>query len=106
STVAAAMYLRDLFDQFGSWPLAKAAYNAGELKVTLALQQSGTSDFWVLRRGRVLRDETKHYVPAIMAATVIGLNPEQYGFEVSPEPPLAYDTVPVPALVDLKALAV
>jgi peptidoglycan lytic transglycosylase D len=105
STVAAAMYLRDLFDQFGSWSLAKAAYNAGELKVALALQRSGSSDFWVLRRGRVLRDETKRYVPAIMAATVIALNPEQYGFEVLPEPRLAYDAVPVPALVDLKTLA-
>lgn len=105
STVAAAMYLRDLFGQFGSWPLAKAAYNAGELKVTLALQQSSTTDFWVLSRGRVLRDETKRYVPAIMAATVIALNPEQYGFEVSPEPRLAYDAVPVPALIGLKALA-
>jgi membrane-bound lytic murein transglycosylase D len=105
STVAAAMYLRDLFVQFGSWPLAKAAYNAGELKVALALQRSGSSDFWVLSRGRVLRDETKRYVPAIMAATAIALNPEQYGFEVSPEPRLAYDAVPVPALVDLKALA-
>ena len=105
STVAAAMYLRDLFGQFGSWSLAKAAYNAGELKVTLALQRDGSSDFWALSRGRVLRDETKRYVPAIMAATVIALNPEQYGFEVSPEPRLAYDAVPVPARVDLKALA-
>jgi membrane-bound lytic murein transglycosylase D len=106
STVAAAMYLRDLFGQFGSWLLAKAAYNAGELKVSQALRRSQTNDFWALTRGRLLREETKRFVPAILAATLIGLNPEQYGFEVSPEPPLAYDLVMVRPLADLKRLAV
>lgn len=105
STVAAALYLRDLFGQFGSWVLAKAAYNAGELKVTQALQRSRTNDFWTLTRGRVLREETKRFVPAILAATLIGQNPERYGFEVTPEPPLAYDLVMVPPLLGLKQLA-
>ncbi len=104
STVAAAMYLRDLFGQFGSWLLAKAAYNAGELKVARALEHGRTDDFWVLTRGRVLREETKRFVPAILAAMLIGQDPERYGFEVSPEPPLAYDVVTVPPLVELKRL--
>jgi membrane-bound lytic murein transglycosylase D len=105
STVAAALYLRDLFDQFGSWFLAKAAYNAGELKITEAVLRSGTKDFWSLTRGRILREETKRFVPAILAAILIGQHPERYGFEIAPEPPLAYDLVTVPPLLGLRRLA-
>ncbi len=104
STVAAALYLRDLFGQFGSWFLAKAAYNAGELKVTQAVQRSRSNDFWTLTRGRLLREETKRFVPAILAATLIGQNPRRYGFEVTAEPPLAYDLVTAPPLLGLKRL--
>lgn len=105
STVAAARYLRDLFEQFGSWFLAKAAYNAGELKVARAIVRSGTTDFWSLTRSRILREETKRFVPSILAAMVIGQNPERYGFEITPEPPLAYDVVTVPSMLQLKRLA-
>ncbi len=105
STLAAALYLRDLFDQFGSWFLAKAAYNAGELKITEAVLRSGTKDFWSLTRGRILREETKRFVPAVLAAILIGQNPERYGFEIAPEPPLAYDLVTVPPLLGLRRLA-
>ncbi len=106
STLAAALYLRDLFHQFGSWFLAKAAYNAGELKVAEAVLRSGTRDFWSLTRGRVLRDETKRFVPAVLAATLIGQNPDRYGFEIIPESPLTYDLVTVPPLIGLERLAV
>ncbi|MBI4608097.1 MAG: transglycosylase SLT domain-containing protein [Candidatus Rokubacteria bacterium] len=105
STVAAAQYLRDLFGQFGSWVLAKAAYNAGELKVIQALERSRTNDFWALSRGRVLREETKRFVPAILAATLIGKDPERYGFDVTPDPPLTYDLVMAPPLLPLTRLA-
>ena len=81
STVAAANYLRDLYTVFGSWDLAQAAYNAGEVRVQQAIQGSGTRDFWVLhRRSPYLLQETKNFVPAIHAATLIGRQPEQYGF--------------------------
>ena len=69
STVAAASYLRDLHNQFGSWALAQAAYNAGEVKVTRAIRATGSSDFWALAQTNHLRRETKEFVPQIHAAT-------------------------------------
>jgi membrane-bound lytic murein transglycosylase D len=106
STVAAANYLRDLYTVFGSWDLAQAAYNAGEVRVQRAIQGTGTRDFWVLhRRSPHLLPETKNFVPAIHAATLIGRQPEQYGFTVVPEEPVRYDVVTVPKGTRLMRLA-
>jgi peptidoglycan lytic transglycosylase D len=106
STVAAANYLRDLYTVFGSWDLAQAAYNAGEVRVQQAIQGSGTRDFWVLhRRSPYLLPETKNFVPAIHAATLIGRQPEQYGFTVVPEEPIRYEVITVPRGSRLTRLA-
>jgi membrane-bound lytic murein transglycosylase D len=105
STVAAASYLRDLHAMFGSWELAKAAYNAGEMKVIRAMKALKTRDFWDLTRGSVLREETKNFVPAIQAATLIGREPERYGFVAAFAEPLAYEQAPVPAVTTLKHVA-
>jgi membrane-bound lytic murein transglycosylase D len=108
STVAAARYLRDLHNQFGSWELAQAAYNAGEVRVQQAIQSTGSRDFWRLHRSPILLEETKNFVPAIHAATLIGRQPERYGFTVVPEQPLRYEQVTVPRgsrLVRLAALS-
>ena len=80
STVAAAHHLRDLYDQFGSWPLALGAYNAGSGKISRAIKKTGTRDFWKIRRSRYIRRETKDYVPRFIAATLIAKNPTAYGF--------------------------
>src|SRR5712692_5830211 len=105
STVAAASYLRALYNQFGSWALAQAAYNAGEVKVSRAIRATGSSDFWTLARTNHLRRETKEFVPQIHAATLIGEDPERYGFEFTePEAPLL-EVVSVPASTDLRRLA-
>jgi len=105
STVAAARHFLDLYAVFGSWNLAQAAYNAGERTVVDAIKAMGTSDFWALARGRWLADETKNFVPAIQAATIIAREPERYGFMVTPAPPLMYDLVSVPRSTSLKQLA-
>jgi membrane-bound lytic murein transglycosylase D len=105
STVAAAAYLRDLYSQFGSWPLAQAAYNAGEVPVARAVRVTGSSDFWVINRTRYLRRETKEFVPAIQAATIIGRNPEQYGFETGEASSTDHERVNVPPATDLRRLA-
>ncbi len=105
STVAAANYLSDLYKIFGSWELVQAAYNAGEMKVLRAIQGTGTRDFWSLTRTRLLRDETKNFVPAIHAVTIIGQEPEQYGFTVRPEEPLSYEQITVPKATSLKHVA-
>lgn len=67
STFAAAEYMKDLYARFGDWPLALAAYNAGEDRVERALRRVGTRDFWTLRQQGVLPDETLRYVPAVLA---------------------------------------
>jgi membrane-bound lytic murein transglycosylase D len=105
STTAAAAYLRDLHQQFGSWALAKAAYNAGEVKVVRAIKALGTTDFWTLAGSRFLKQETKEFVPAIHAATVIGMDPTRFGFELVSLPPLATEAVTVPGATNLRALA-
>ena len=106
STVAAASYLRDLHALFGSWPLAQAAYNAGEVKVARAIRVTGSNDFWTLARTNHLRRETKEFVPQIHAATVIGRDPERFGFEFDDRPGPATETVSVPPATDLRRLSV
>lgn len=104
STSAAADYLRDLFDQFGSWFLAQAAYNAGEVRVARAVQTSGTDNFWTIARGRLLKEETKRFVPAIQAATLIAREPVRYGFDVTPALPEPFDVVTVPFSLELAVI--
>ena len=105
STVAAAGYLRDLYNQFGSWSLAQAAYNAGEMKVIRAMQKTGSSDFWTLADSKYLKRETKEFVPQIHAVTVIGREPDRYGFEFDEAEPVAFEIVRVPPGTDLRRLA-
>jgi peptidoglycan lytic transglycosylase D len=105
STVAAAGYLNDLYVRYGSWELAQAAYNAGEVKVDRAIRGTGSTDFWDLSRSKYLRRETKDFVPAIQAAMVIGRDPSQYGFDPSPMSPPDVERVTVPASTDLRKLA-
>ncbi len=105
STVAAANYLRDLYTQFGSWDLAQAAYNAGDARVQQAITRTGSRDFWTLHRTSLLMEETKNFVPAIHAATLISLSPERYGFTVVPDEPLRYEEVAVPRSTRLARLA-
>jgi membrane-bound lytic murein transglycosylase D len=105
STTAAAAYLRDLYAQFGSWSLAQAAYNAGEMKVLRAIRSVGSKDFWALSRTGFLRQETKEFVPQIHAATVIGQDPSRYGFGVREYAPTEVDFVSVPPGTPLSSVA-
>src|SRR5689334_7458049 len=74
STIAAARYLRDLYDLFGAWPLAMAAYNAGEGKVLRALHKAQAESFSEISKTRLIRRETKEYVPRFMAAAITAKN--------------------------------
>src|SRR4030042_4244229 len=71
STVAAANYLKDLYDMFGSWNLAMAAYNAGEGRILKALNKTKTDNYWSLLDTEYLKREPKDYVPKFMAASLI-----------------------------------
>ncbi len=105
STIAAAQYLGDLYGLFGHWFLAQAGYNAGESRVGRAIQRARTSDFWALTQTRHLPDETKLFVPQILAATVITRAPSRYGFDVTLESPLAFDEVVLRRSLDLDTIA-
>lgn len=72
STRAAARYLRFLYNSFGDWMLALAAYNAGENRVGAAIERAGSRDFWWLAQKGFLPRETRDYVPAVMAAKLLG----------------------------------
>ena len=105
STVAAARYLRDLYDLFGTWPLAMAAYNAGEGKVMRALRKAQAETFSDISKTKLIRRETKQYVPRIMAATVIARNLDQYGFTQDPASPHEFEEVVVDRAMHFRAIA-
>jgi membrane-bound lytic murein transglycosylase D len=106
STVAAAKYLKDLYETFACWYLAAAGYNAGEYKIIKAIKRYRTEDFWKLTKERYLRRETKDYVPLMIAAALIAKDPEKYGFaDVEYQEPLRYQKVKVPELTDLSHIA-
>lgn len=105
STVAAARYLRDLYDLFGTWPLAMAAYNAGEGKVMRALHTAQAESFSDIAKTRLIRRETKEYVPRFMAVTIIAKNPDRYGFPQNEIRPHEFEEVVVRRPIHFKAIA-
>ena len=106
STRAAAQHLRDLFNEFGDWYLAMAAYNSGPGTVQNAVKRTGYADFWQLYRRNVLPKETRNYVPIILAVTIMAKNPVQYGLQdVVLEKPEPYDRVKIDYPVDLRLVA-
>ncbi|MBI5894218.1 MAG: transglycosylase SLT domain-containing protein [Deltaproteobacteria bacterium] len=106
ATMAAANYLKDLYAMFNSWDLAAASYNAGEGKITRAIDKHNTVDFWVMAKKKYLKQETKDYVPKFIAALLIAKEPEKYGFyNIEPESPIEYESAAAPGATDLRAIA-
>jgi len=114
ATDAAARHLRDLTDRFGSFYLAAAAYNAGAGKVSRGLGRlpddesdslNTDATFFRLYDTKLLRRETKDYVPKLIAAAMIAKEPRRYGFEVGPPQPAEYDSLVVPGMTGLDVIA-
>jgi len=106
ATRAAAHHLKDLYNEFGDWYLAMAAYNSGPGTVQSAVKRTGYADFWELYRRNVLPKETRNYVPIIVAVTIMAKNPAQYGLDsVVKEKPVPYDTIKIDYPIDLRLAA-
>ena len=94
ATRAAARHLHDLYEHFGDWYLAMAAYNCGPGCVDAAVMRTGYADFWELRRRNALPLQTANYVPAILAMVIMSKNAAEYGIQdVDFEPAVAYDSL-------------
>src|SRR5215510_14762298 len=106
ATRASARYLKWLANRYdGNWELAMAAYNSGEGRVDSAIARSGYADFWEIYSRGLVPQETRNYVPNILAVILISKSPEKYGFSIKPEPPLKYDYVKVNNMVDLRLVS-
>lgn len=105
ATQASARYLKSLANHYnGDWQLAMAAYNTGPLNVDRAIARAGTANFWKIYP--FIAQETRDYVPNILATIVIAKNPEKYGFAgVRRDAPLSYDVVQVSTATSLRLIA-
>jgi membrane-bound lytic murein transglycosylase D len=110
SARSAARYLKLLYQQTGDWRLAWAGYNAGAGRIFKA-KKKGYEDFWDMaatRGKKVLRPETKGYVPKLMAAAIITKHPEAFGFkaeEIDPSRWNDYEEVQIPSATLLSVIA-
>lgn len=106
STQAAASYLGDLYKIFGSWYLTAAAYNMGEGKMQRLIQKHHTKNFWILSQKSDFPEETRNYIPKLLAALLIAKAPKLYGFrEIKPMSPYSYDYFHAPGGTDLDTLS-
>jgi membrane-bound lytic murein transglycosylase D len=105
ATEASARYLKYLANRYnGNWELAMAAYNTGALNVDRAISRAGAADYWKIYP--YISQQTRNYVPSILATILIAKNPEKYGFHgIRPEPPLSYQLVEVPSATSLHLIA-
>jgi membrane-bound lytic murein transglycosylase D len=106
ATQAAIKYLSKLHKQFDDWYLAVAAYNTGEGRIADTIETYNTRDFWEIADSESLYLETKRYVPKLIAAIIIGRDPEKYGFTgIDYHAPRQYEQIKVPGNISLEAVA-
>ena len=105
ATRASARYLKSLADHYnGNWELAMAAYNTGAGNIDRAISRAGTANFWMIYP--YIAQETRNYVPNILAVILIAKNPEKYGFKgIKADVPMSYDVVQVPSATSLQLVA-
>ena len=105
ATRASARHLKDLAKRYnGNWELAMAAYNTGAGNIDRAISRAGTANFWMIYP--YIAQETRNYVPNILAVILIAKNPEKYGFKgIKSDVPMAYDVVRVPSATSLQLVA-
>lgn len=105
STQAAARHLKDLYNTYGDWFLAMAAYDWSPDGLQRAIQKTGYADYWKLRELRALPSETQNYVPIFLATALIAKDPQAYGFQAPSTPALMADQVVVSEPTDIRLVA-
>lgn len=113
STTAAVRFIKGLNQQFGSLYLAAAAYNGGPGRVSRGLSRfaddlegtTGDDLFFALADKDYFKNETREYVPQLIAAALIAKDPGRYGMEFETLPPVAYDSVRVGPATPMPAIA-
>ncbi|MDX9730602.1 MAG: transglycosylase SLT domain-containing protein [Bdellovibrionales bacterium] len=106
ATRAAIGYMTDLFGQFGSWYLVAASYNMGENGVRRLIRRHKTNSYWELADRGALPEETRNYVPKMLAAMLIAKAPALYGFrEIEAQVPYSFEYFNAPGGTDLINLA-
>lgn len=105
ATRASARHLKDLAKRYnGNWELAMAAYNTGAGNIDRAISRAGTANFWTIYP--YIAQETRNYVPNILAVILIAKNPEKYGFKgIKFDAPMSYDVVQLPTATSLQLVA-
>ncbi len=105
STQASARCLKDLARHYnGDWLLAMAAYNTGALNVDRAIARVGAPNYWQIFP--YIAQETRNYVPNILAVALIANNPDKYGFSgIRREAPIGFDPIVVPSTTSLRLIA-
>jgi hypothetical protein len=99
STLAAINYFKDLYQMLGSWTLAAAAFNMGELGLQTEIVSQKTNDYYQL----YLPLETQRYIFRIISAKIILSDPQRFGFEFTDQdlyPPLSFDRIHVECFQD------
>jgi len=99
STQAAIQYFTELYQTFGSWTLATAAYNMGEDGLMTEILEQGTSDYYQL----YLPLETQRFVFRVLSVKLIVADPEKYGFHLADDdyyPPLEFDQIQIECFQD------
>ncbi len=109
STPLALDFLAELKERFGSWYVALAAYNAGPARVAGILRRhaplapAGDSLYVALRRE--MPPETSDFIPKLLAAARIAIDPRRYGLEPPTTVPVIFDDVTVPDATSMDVLA-
>jgi membrane-bound lytic murein transglycosylase D len=113
STTAAVRFIKELRAQFGSLYLAAAAYNGGPVRIARGLRRyaddlegtAGDDLFFALAEKDYLRNETREYVPQLIAAALIAKDPDRYGLKINKLEPFSYDSVRVGPATPIAAIA-
>ena len=107
STEAACKYLRQLYNMFGDWELALAAYNTGPGNVRRAIRRSGyKKGFWEIYR--YLPRETRSYLPQFVAMIYTINYADEHNFHIdenSKPLPIAFDTIRVSSYLHMETFA-